>query len=293
MEASVVQSRSRGAGVVRTLATERGQRRGTRQGMGTGGVLFLLLLMFFLWIPAVAVVEGIPYLAGFELGAPWEDALEYGIVFGVLAWVGKRRWGGTWRDVYPLRSFPWRSVAPIALVGVGMAVLLSEVASWIPMPAWFAELMQEEFGNAAHPARALAFVVLAPVLEELFFRGYILREMLRRYSVRTAVVASSAAFALFHLNPWQAVLAFPMGLFAAWLFLRTRSLLPCILLHAAINGLYLPVLLALRLAGVSLEEIEAAEAMESSPLWMLGIAALFVAGGLVWSRRALRSPAAA
>ena len=77
--------------------------------------------------------------------------------------------------------------------------------------------------------------MVAPLWEELFFRGLVFKSFLERYSVRKAVVASSLLFALFHLNPWQAIVAFPIGVLNAWLVLRTGSLVPGMLAHFATN----------------------------------------------------------
>jgi hypothetical protein len=78
-------------------------------------------------------------------------------------------------------------------------------------------------------------VVVAPVAEELFFRGLLLRGYLARYSVTTAVWVSALLFALFHLNPWQAIVALPLGVAYAWLVLHTGSVLPSMLSHAMVN----------------------------------------------------------
>ena len=51
----------------------------------------------------------------------------------------------------------------------------------------------------------LAVVIVAPLTEELLFRGVILRGLLLHYSAPKAVIASSLMFGLVHLNPWQAV----------------------------------------------------------------------------------------
>ncbi|MDX5420951.1 MAG: CPBP family intramembrane metalloprotease [Hymenobacteraceae bacterium] len=113
-------------------------------------------------------------------------------------------------------------------------VVLEPVTSLIPMPemikAWFEkELMSKSVYTI------LTVVVAAPVLEELVFRGLLLRGMLREYSATKAIVWSSVMFAVFHLNPWQGIGAFVVGVFMGWLFYRTRSLWVCIFFHFVNN----------------------------------------------------------
>ncbi|AJG21975.1 CPBP family intramembrane glutamic endopeptidase [Cupriavidus basilensis] len=77
--------------------------------------------------------------------------------------------------------------------------------------------------------------VIAPFVEEMFFRGILLRGMLGRYARADATVYSAFVFGVAHLNIYQFVIAFAIGLFAAALYCRTRSLWPGIVLHAGLN----------------------------------------------------------
>ena len=69
----------------------------------------------------------------------------------------------------------------------------------------------------------------------MLFRGIILRSFLQQYDRRSAMLGSAVVFGFAHLNSLQFVLAFTMGLVFGWLYERTRSLWPGILLHMAFN----------------------------------------------------------
>jgi uncharacterized protein len=71
----------------------------------------------------------------------------------------------------------------------------------------------------------------------MLFRGIILRSFLQQYGRRRAFLYSAALFGLAHLNIYQFTIAFLGGIFLAWLYERTRSLWPCILVHGAYNSL--------------------------------------------------------
>lgn len=43
-------------------------------------------------------------------------------------------------------------------------------------------------------------------------------------------------FGLLHLNPWQFIAAFNLGLLAGWVFYRTKSIIPAIAVHFVNNG---------------------------------------------------------
>lgn len=86
---------------------------------------------------------------------------------------------------------------------------------------------------------ALKSALLVPVLEELFFRGYLLHA-LRRFGDARAAAVSALCFALVHLGgkggtELAGVMYALMGLMLAALTLRTRSLLAPILVHAVYN----------------------------------------------------------
>lgn len=85
------------------------------------------------------------------------------------------------------------------------------------------------------PGAFVTVCLLAPVVEEMLFRGIILRSFLHQYPSRPAIAGSAFIFGLAHLNLYQFVTAFLFGLVAGWLYERSRSLWPPILLHAACN----------------------------------------------------------
>jgi membrane protease YdiL (CAAX protease family) len=79
--------------------------------------------------------------------------------------------------------------------------------------------------------------VVAPVAEEVFFRGFIYAGLRARWGVGWALAVTSAVFALVHLTPGVFPPLFLMGLLLAYLYERSDSLWPSILLHAAINSI--------------------------------------------------------
>lgn len=82
--------------------------------------------------------------------------------------------------------------------------------------------------------RILFMVILAPLVEEFFFRRTLIDRM-RPYGEKLAVVTSAAMFGLFHGNLAQMFYAFSLGLVFGWVYLRTGRLRYTVALHAFIN----------------------------------------------------------
>ena len=85
----------------------------------------------------------------------------------------------------------------------------------------------------------LLLAVLAPLVEELVFRGLLYGWLAGRWGRTVGWIVSSLAFAAAHAEPAHIILVFPLGLLFGWLRQRTDSLLPSLVAHIANNGLAL------------------------------------------------------
>lgn len=81
----------------------------------------------------------------------------------------------------------------------------------------------------------LGAIILAPILEEIIFRGTILRGFLSNYSPKKAIIYSALIFGIIHGKPeliWGAIL---IGLFFGWVYYKTKSIGITIILHVVAN----------------------------------------------------------
>ena len=85
----------------------------------------------------------------------------------------------------------------------------------------------------------LAAVVTAAICEEFVFRGLLLQLLRRRSGWLSAILASAALFAVFHLNPIVLLPVALVGAYLAVLVWRSGSLYPAILAHGLNNGIAL------------------------------------------------------
>jgi membrane protease YdiL (CAAX protease family) len=193
---------------------------------------FGILLIFLLCTAAAAPI----LLIIGQLDAGLAMLLFYvtatGLAFALVHAIRKRRVGSS---IYNFRIDSWKLVLPLVIASVALLFgVIGPLISLIPMPKEVGESFKATMGRPS-PALFIALVVAAPILEELLFRGVMLDGLLKRYRPLTAILVSSTIFGLAHLNPWQFVTAFVMGCFAGWVYFRTQSVGPCILIHGTIN----------------------------------------------------------
>lgn len=155
-----------------------------------------------------------------------------------------RKAGVPLKELFPNRSFNVLILIPVLFFLWAAQNLIGEVNILVdkalPPPPWFWELFNKIFENDYGIYGAiLKVVIIAPIIEELIFRGVIMHGLMRNYSKFTAVFVSALMFALFHLNPWQFPATFILGLLLGIIMLRTRNIYLCILGHAINNGLVL------------------------------------------------------
>ena len=86
-------------------------------------------------------------------------------------------------------------------------------------------------------------VVVAPVAEETFFRGFVFAGLRSRYDWRWAAAISAALFAAAHLSVTFFIPAFLLGYLFAYLYQRSNSVWPGMIFHVFLNALALSIAL--------------------------------------------------
>lgn len=131
--------------------------------------------------------------------------------------------------------------------GIGNGrLMLTSIAFMVGMGLWSNYLsekvalpnnLQEVFNYMMqHPLGILSITILAPIVEELLFRGAIQGHLMRLWRNPTwSIVIASLTFGIVHGNPAQVPFAFILGLALGWIYYRTGSLLPNIIMHFVNN----------------------------------------------------------
>ncbi|TGK02577.1 CPBP family intramembrane metalloprotease [Leptospira langatensis] len=248
---------------------------------GVAGTIPLLLLVLVLSVL-------IPYSLSF-LSVRLEQKILMGITnsfaFGIAILIGfklsKRKASEVFRMDPPR---PLESLSFI-LTAIGLSILLSEADNLFslvyPKPRWIIDAFGGLFDGENMLQSFLLLSVVAPVTEELFFRGLLLDGFLRNYSVKTAFLLSALLFGAIHLNPWQFVSATMIGVYLAWILYHTNSIFQTILVHAVFNGIPLLVLHVLKLEIVGYTTIsEFGRPQSLQPAWLDLLGLLITGFGL-------------
>lgn len=81
------------------------------------------------------------------------------------------------------------------------------------------------------------FIFIAPVVEEILFRGFILQTLLNKFRPWIASAISAGIFALIHFEFQSIGIILFLALVLNWIFMRSKSLWPCIGFHMLNNAL--------------------------------------------------------
>jgi len=88
----------------------------------------------------------------------------------------------------------------------------------------------------SNPLGVLAIAIIAPIGEEVAFRGAILQKLMDKgWGANGAIFISAIVFGLVHANPNQIFFACILGYLLGWVYVRTQSIVPCIGLHILNN----------------------------------------------------------
>ena len=205
--------------------------------------------------------------------------------FGIVIWWSVRHVRVPPAQVLPFSPIPALAYLPLVLSLLGCGILASEsdnlLRYLLPMPEKIASMFESIAKGGG--ASFVTVVLIAPVTEELLFRGVILGAFANRYRPWTAITVSALLFGLMHLNPYQFFGAFALGLVLGWLRLRTRSLWPCVIGHAVFNahGIIIARLLPFTIPGYNPNTLDMSQVV-FQPLWFDLSGLIVTVAGLWW-----------
>lgn len=216
---------------------------------------YLVLLVALLFVLAIGGV----HLGDTPAGAVVSQVVLLGVYAGLIRLTVVGPGAASWSELGLRRpdeassaiAFGAIIAVPLVFVSGLLAALLVQVLPTPPSP------LPEANDRVGLLLNLLAAAVLAPIGEELFFRGFATTAWLRAIGPNAAILRGGLFFAFAHVltlsggsfgdAAGQAIVAFavrvPVALALGWLFVRTRSIYPTIALHATFNGL--PILLTL------------------------------------------------
>lgn len=215
----------------------------------TSNITVFQIFTLFLWVLAAEIAT---LLVAALLNASSFTKLMLDSAVGSAVWLLRYQLLAESRGWESLRvRFNWPRARPL-LVGIGMAIVLmlllngaGALLEWLGVKIVIPS-EPELTGDLDHlPVLILVIVIIAPMAEELIFRGLLLDWLRQKLGPWAAAVISSVVFALLHNNHllsgavgWLELSdRFLMGMAASWLVLRYKSLTPAFVMHATNNCL--------------------------------------------------------
>ncbi len=204
-----------------------------RAGLTVLGVGFLLAFI----LPPLANALGADRQTAIFLFALSLEAVLLAVALGF----------GPWKHGRSLATLGFRVMLPGTAGLPYLALLASLVFSYlyvaIAMATGIESLEPSQLpidfveDNAGRVLMFLLVVVLAPLAEETFFRGFLLPVMASRWGFLWGAGITSLLFAITHADIGIIVPAFATGMLLSWLYYRTRSLWSCLIAHSIQNAL--------------------------------------------------------
>ena len=188
-------------------------------------IAIFVVLVLLLWIPAGWLLhdQGLLTLLAvyFAIGL-----LALGVAMAPMG-----------RAALPALGFRRAGWRPLVLGSV-VALALSIGASQLGLePQGIKQAMDVVREPGMFAASLVVIAGIAPLFEELVFRGLLYGWVAGRGGTVAAWIVSSLAFAAAHIEPAHVILVLPLAFWFGWLRRRTDSLLPSLLAHMVNNGL--------------------------------------------------------
>ena len=216
-------------------------------------ILAVVLLTFVYALSVILGVEWAPNQFG-----PSLFAIEAAVIAAAVWLVMVRRRGFAWRDLgwVPVPA-PWLALGAVLALAMLIVLLVLELlhaqvtgSGRIPTMLDIIPMFPPTIPGLL--AAVALGAVAVPVAEEFLFRGVVYRWMRGRWGVAGGTVVTSLVFALLHPPGWvETPQIFLIGLLLAWLYERSGSLWPSMVLHGVNNAAGIVVIYAVLWSGTT------------------------------------------
>jgi membrane protease YdiL (CAAX protease family) len=210
-------------------------------------------------------------------------------VGGAFTWVYAQKVSPRRRAVLRIRPVPrpavrWLAVMAPLMPVLALSMLVLLLALGLAQDEPWPEVLER---YAARPGGSLVLLVVivgvAPLTEEVCFRGWMQGPLERRFGARTAIAVTAAVFALAHLQPDGIPIRMAAGVALGWAVHATRSIWAGVALHVAWN-------LGLMLFASAFPDFEATDVSPTLAL-PAALALAAASAAAVWAGRRLAQAA--
>jgi membrane protease YdiL (CAAX protease family) len=205
--------------------------------------MFMLFVMFLIGALLGSLIVGAMGVVSMEFAQIYGTVISYPVMF-IPPWLyvtAQSRRNEFFETGYSLDSsnfgrlggFRMALIVSVATLALGF-VTDSLNAIMPETPEWFENAMSQIM-DAPVWITLISVSIFAPLFEEWLCRGVILRGLLQKTHPVSAILVSATFFAVLHMNPWQALPAFLLGILFGYVYYKTGSLKLTMLMHCVNN----------------------------------------------------------
>jgi uncharacterized protein len=218
-------------------------------------ILFLIAILTGIYFGITRIV--IALKIGEGISSSNITNLSFSVLYGIqvilmlgVVWFYAIYWRrARWRDLgltyYSIIKSIWYSFLAlllIMLINFVYVILMTRIFKISPPSSKIEELITNK--NVSYLMLLIIVSVVAPICEEIFFRGFLFQGFKKRLGVPAGIMISSVLFSAAHLDLYNFLPLLAIGWVLAYLFHKTKSLLPVIFLHAIYNLILILILLS-------------------------------------------------
>ena len=224
-------------------------------------LFFVCVILFFGVFSAISIIRSREISADLlqntiylSIGSAF---LESAAIIGSVYLLGLRRKKYPWASVgVNQTSQKWFLISLLlgllaiplsSLVAIGIQYLFNLPIENPQLPY----LIPDDLSTAGMFIMIILVGIVVPFAEELFFRGILYQWLRTRFGVWVGIIVSSLIFGIFHFDIAIAGAAFILGVLLAWVFERSNSLWPSVLIHSLNNAFKVILLYGMLLLGSS------------------------------------------
>ncbi|MTH54268.1 CPBP family intramembrane metalloprotease [Bacillus mangrovi] len=148
----------------------------------------------------------------------------------------------SWRDI-GLRSFSpryWIHIfgGTIALIAASILILLLMSELGIGAENQKTKALESSPAQTAVLIGFVSAAVISPIYEEIFYRGFIYKWIRMKWGISAGILISSIIFTIVHIPTYNTLpVNFVSGVIFAWVYEKSGSVWPGIIIHALFNGI--------------------------------------------------------
>ncbi|MDR1248443.1 MAG: CPBP family intramembrane metalloprotease [Treponema sp.] len=215
------------------------------------------------------------------------------VSFGTVMLIGIKKSKKKFNEIFKFNKVSLRLWLAIVVVSIGITIILSEIDNifnyFFPMPEFLQDTFTLMMVEQTFTISIILVGIIPAFMEEMFFRGILLNGFNENYSERKAIIISALLFGMAHLNPWQFLPAFIIGIFSAWICIKTKSILLSMYIHGFNN--ILAVMLLKYSEAIPIKGLNGylTPEVEFMPKWLDGIGILFFIAGMILLNNGIKS----